>query len=157
MLWNECKDKYFIVGLRDSASLNILYPPENKRYIRIKIWKRDTVIGWAVLLDTKMNKHKYFGSMRVGTIVDCFAKNKYALPVIKCSTKYLNQKGVDIISSNQGHHSWGRALKQSGFLSGPSNYLFAVSKKVEELLHPFKENSNQFHINRGDGAGPLNL
>ena len=53
---------------RDAATLDQLYPPSDPRFLRVR-----AVGGWAVLLDTRMQDHKQFGDMRVGTIVDCLA------------------------------------------------------------------------------------
>jgi len=44
-------------------------------------------------------------------------------------------------------------LRRSGFLEGPSNFIFAAAKKLAALSSAFDE----FHINRGDGDGPIHL
>ena len=67
----------------------------------------------------------------------------------------LEQRGVDLIVSNQLHAAWSRALLESGFRTGPSNYLFALSPALAEAAGG--ANHDQFHINRGDGDGPIHL
>ena len=49
--------------------------------------------------------------------------------------------------------AWGHALEGCGFFKGPSNFIFAASKKYAEALHPFAENCGAFHITRADGDG----
>nr|MBC8487889.1 hypothetical protein [Bacteroidota bacterium] len=113
-LWEECKDKYAMIAVRDNNTLNILYPSDRDRFIRLKISLNDRVIGWVVVLNTKMYNHKQFGNMRVGSIIDCLALPENASIVIVCATKYLENAGVDIIVSNQSHYSLCSALKKAG-------------------------------------------
>ena len=87
----------------------------------------DAAGGWAVLLDTQMRDHKQFGDMRVGTIVDCLAPPERAGRHSGGGQACWNSAGVDLIVSNQLHTAWSRALLESGFRTGPSNYLFALS------------------------------
>ena len=135
---------------RDAATLDQLYPPSDPRFLRVR-----AVGGWAVLLDTQMQDHKQFGDMRVGTIVDCLAPPESAADVIRAAASLLEQRGVDLIVSNQLHAAWSRALLESGFRTGPSNYLLALSPAFAEAAGG--ANHDQFHINRGDGDGPIHL
>ncbi len=102
-----------------------------------------------------MRDHKQFGDMRVGTIVDCLAPPESALAVIRAAAGVLEERGVDLIVSNQLHTAWSRALLESGFRDGPSNYLFAISPAFVEASNG--AGHDQFHINRGDGDGPIHL
>jgi hypothetical protein len=156
-LWEACKQEYALCAVRDLATLKILYPAGNKRFIRMKILRDGKVIGWAVLLLTQMSNAKHFGSMRVGSLVDCMASHEDASAVVRMATQHLTLAGADIIVSNQLDSAWGAALKDCGFLSGPSNFLFAVSKKLLERLQPFQAKVTSIHMNRGDGDGPINL
>jgi len=110
-----------------------------------------------VMLDTRMERHKQFGAMRVGSIVDCMARPEDAGEVMAAAADVLLGRGTDIIVSNQLHHAWGKALKRAGFLSGPTNFLFAVSKPLASLLQPVDAGQIDMHMNRGDGDGPINL
>jgi hypothetical protein len=143
--------------MRDSKVLNILYPKESKRFIRLKILKDNKPIGWAVVLDTQLSNHKQFGNMRLGSIIDCLAFPENSYDVVKCASGFLKNRGVDLIISNQADQRWCAGLKQAGFFKGPSNFIIAASKKLSELLMPFDKNITSFHINRGDGDGPINL
>jgi hypothetical protein len=78
--------------------------------------------------------------------------------VVKAATQALEKDGVDLIVTNQSQHAWCSAFEKSGFLKGPSNFIFAASKKFTELLQPLEENRPSFHITRADGDGlPANF
>ncbi|HEX3727108.1 MAG TPA: hypothetical protein VHV08_12725, partial [Pirellulales bacterium] len=104
-----------------------------------------------------MQGHNYFGDMRVGSLIDCLAlpgqENKVALAAMR----YLSGHAADIVVTNLSHRSWRLALESAGFWEGPSNFIFAASKKVSAQLEPFEENKHRLHMTRGDGGGPQNL
>ncbi len=157
VLWEECKHDYALCAVRDRETLQILYPRANPRFIRLKVSRDGKAIGWAVLLNTQMIGSEHFGNMRVGSLVDCLALRKDARPVVRAATQHLKTLGADLIISNQLDAAWGMALKECGFLSGPSNFLFAASKKLVERLQPFPAKLSSIHMNRGDGEGPSRL
>ena len=154
-LWEECKNEFSIIAIRDSKTLNILY--SKNKFIRMRISLGNQIIGWVVVLDTQMNNHKQFGNMRVGSIIDCLAKPDNESIVVACATDYLERRGVDILISNQSNHRWCSALKESGFINGPSNFIFTASKKLTELIKPIDTTIPNSHFNRGDADGPINL
>ncbi|PYU75804.1 MAG: hypothetical protein DMG49_02575 [Acidobacteria bacterium] len=156
-LWHKCEGQYAMIAVRDSETLNILYPGTSKRFVRCKITRGGAVLGWAVLLDTPMHDNKYFGNLRVGSIVDCLALPENADAVVRAATRVLEERGVDLIVSNQSHSSWSAAFRSAGFLAGPSNFLFATSKELSKPLHPFQIKMAQAHLTRGDGDGPIHL
>ena len=151
-LWERCHARYAAIGVRSSGILNNLYAGE-ERFLLWRVIRQGTVIGWAVALDTAMQDDKYFGSLRLGSIVDVLALPEDAPAVMAAAAKELEQRGVDLIVSNQCHKAWADALRQAGFLEGPSNFIFATSKKLAALSSAF----DGFHINRGDGDGPIHL
>jgi hypothetical protein len=154
-IWKQVKDSYAFVGMRDATILNTLYPITDSRFRRIKVLLRDNVIGWAVVLNTKM--HNYFGGMRVGAVVDCLAKEGEERHVVRMATRFLERSDVDIIVSNQSHRSWCKAFSRNGYLTGPSNYIFAVSPALAKKLDPFDIAVSKAHLTRGDGDGPGHL
>ena len=162
-LWEECKNRYAMVAVRDSETLNILYPANSKRFLSYKVTREGAVLGWLVIRDTQMHNHKYYGNLRVGSIVDCLALPENAAVVIRAATRLLEERSVDIIVSNQSHAAWSTALRDTGFLAGSSNMLFAASEELTKLLHPFDATLPKTHFNRGDGdasmevANPLKL
>ena len=152
-LWEGHRNDYAMAGARDLSTLDALYPSTSDRFVRIRIGSK----GWAVVLDTTMRNHKYFGDLRVGTIADCFAAPSDADDVIRAAASVLESRGVDLIVSNQLHGAWVKALRAAGFRSGPSNFVFGASRKLAALLDPFEETLPNIHMTRGDGDGPVHL
>ncbi len=155
-LVENCRKRYVMLARRDQKNLNLLYPRRSK-FLRLRVSRAGKVLGWAVLLDTQMKEHRYFGNLRVGTIVDTLALPEDALPVISAASQFLQQRGTDMVVSNQSHETWCAALKSAGFLRGPSNFIFAASQALSGCLRPFATNCTKIHFNRGDGDGPINL
>jgi hypothetical protein len=149
-VWERSRPAYALLAQRDAATLDQHYPPSDPRFLRLRASG-----GWAVLLDTQMQDHKQFGDMRVGTIVDCLAPPESAAAIVRACAGLLEQRGVDLIVSNQLYAAWSRALLESGFRTGPSNYLLALSPAFAQAAGG--ANHDQFHINRGDGDGPIHL
>ncbi len=156
-VWDRCSQFYSLISVRDSTTLNVLYPPDDSRFLRLRITRGEQDLGWVVMLDTQMSGHKQFGSMRVGSIVDCLACPADAGDVIRSATKFLETRGVDIIISNQASSAWCKALATNGYLTGPSNFILALSPELAGRLTPLHEHKPAIHMNRGDGDGPINL
>ena len=70
-LWNECTGRYAMSAVRDSETLNILYPASSNSSCVTK--SSVAALSWAVLLDTQMRDNRFYGNLRVGSIVDCLA------------------------------------------------------------------------------------
>jgi hypothetical protein len=156
-IWHSCRHRYSMVAVRDANVLNILYPPADSRFIRLKIQDGRRIAGWAVLLDTVMSENKYFGNMRVGSIIDCLATPEDANQVMAAAVRVLETRGVDLLVSNQSHPAWCRGLRNAGFLSGPSNFIFVTSKQLTGLLDGIDPAGAGVHMNRADGDGPIHL
>ena len=157
-IWNQAKNDYEFIAERSLDSLNLLYPINEKKYIKIKVYNGSKeAIGWCVVLKTKMTNHKQFGNMYLGSIVDCLCVDNYEDLVISAGLKYLNDNQVDLIVSNQSSTKWCYGLKENGFISGPSNFALAISNDLAKSFSDFKKSFPNFHFNRGDGDGPINL
>lgn len=149
-VWQEAQEQYSMASVRDSSTLRTLYPATDQHFTRLQVRSGTAEIGWAVVGERR--KDPKFGAMRVGSIVDCYASPEHAFIVAQAATNELERQGVDLIVSNQSHTAWGQALRQCGFFSGPSNFVFAASKKYAEILPPM-ENVGSLHITRADGDG----
>ena len=153
-LWATHAVRYSFVGGRDAAALNATYPPANREYARLRMSRGGADIGWAVVHDCRFAQSEHFGNLRVGTIVDCFAAPEHAGAVIRASTDVLGRRGVDLVISNQSHEAWRRALRRTGFLRGPSSWLFAPAPALAALVAERDPARRRVHLNRGDGDGP---
>jgi len=149
-VWEHSRDTYAMLAGRDAATIEELYPACDERFLRVRVGG-----GWAVALDTAMHGHKQFGDLRVGTIVDGLAPPHGVASVIRAATHMLERRGVDLIVSNQLHAAWGDALRAAGFRQGASNFLLAVSPALAASTGG--ADAGEFHVNRGDGAGPIHL
>ncbi len=159
-LWNRAKENVSAATVRDARTLRLLYPPNATSNIastkRLRVSRDGPAIGWAIVGIRR--KDPKYGTMRVGSIVDCWAMPENAAAIIHAATRALENDGVDLIVSNQSHRVWCGALEKSGFLKGPTNFVFAASKKLTELLQPLEENRESLHITRADGDGlPVNF
>ncbi|HEX5431959.1 MAG TPA: hypothetical protein VFW83_08340 [Bryobacteraceae bacterium] len=156
-VWEACQERYSMTAVRNARVLNLLYPPGSPRFIRVKVVERGRAIGWAVLLNTAMSGSKYFGNMRVGTIVDCLALPENAGKVIRAAAQALERRDVDLLISNQSHPAWCRGLADAGFIEGPSNFLLTLSQQIVKLLDSSDPERKAIHMNRADGDGPIHL
>jgi hypothetical protein len=156
-LWLRVSRRYTLLSRRDARILGIRYPEKDGRFLRFRFERAGSVVGWCVLLDTLMYGHKHFGDLRVGTIVDCFGDPVHAPAIVQASASVLEERGVDLIVSNQSHAAWCDAFRTSGFLEGPSNRIFAASPKLAVAVQPFDSAKDAMHLTRGDGAGPIHL
>jgi len=156
-VWDSARRHYGMCSLRDAATLRRMYPREAGGFQRIKVLRGEKVIGWALLMNTQLRSHRHFGNMRLGSIVDCFARPENAAAVIEQARSLLVQQGVDLVISNQSHHAWCAALKGCGFVSGPSNFIFTSSTALTRKIEENQIRPGDIHVNRGDGDGPINL
>jgi hypothetical protein len=152
-IWTNAGPAYGLTVVRNSGTLQSLYPAGDPRFMKLQICRDNRPIGWAVILDSVMSDHKQFGDLRVGSIADCFALPDDAQAVIDVATDFLEERGVDLIVSNQLHQAWRSALSRRGYVCGPSNFAFATSRTVACERIP----AAAIHVNRGDGDGPVNL
>ena len=147
-LWLEAKDAYRLTSVRDHQTIARLYPAGDKHLTKLCVSRQGRVIGWAVVGERR--KDAKFGSLRVGSIVDCWAHPVNAAAVVLAATQALERHGMDLVVSNQAHKAWCQALAGCGFFQAESNFLFATSKKLSALL---SGNLSDFHLNRANGDG----
>jgi hypothetical protein len=155
-LWEHARQTCSFTAVRDAEALRVIYPPEQTHLTRIVMKRNGSTIGWAVVGERR--KDAKYGNMRVGSVVDCFALPGELFSVVRGATQTLERQGFDLILSNQSHEAWREAFKAAGYLPGPSNFIFAASKKLAELLAPFEEVRPRMHLTRADGDGlPANF
>lgn len=155
-VWQRARPTLLFAAQRDAAELDRLYPPSDPRFLRLRVLSRQSTVGWAVLLATDMRDHKQFGSMRVGTVVDCLAVPGHERAVVHAATRDLARRGVAVIITNQQHAAWTAAFSRAGYVRAPSNYAFGASKKLAAALASDPACA-RVHMTRGDGSGPIHL
>jgi hypothetical protein len=150
-LWQRSQHSYAMSAVRDAATLRTFYSSTDRHFARLRIRRHGEDIGWAVVGERR--KDAKYGSLRVGSIVDCWAAPENAAPVIRAAADALEKARMDLIVSNQSHEDWCAALETAGFLKAQSNFIFAASKKLAELLQPFEDIKSRIHFTRADGDG----
>jgi hypothetical protein len=108
-------------------------------------------------MSNRVVDHRQFGAMQLGSVVDCLALPGEEQTVVTEATRYLRQLGSDLIVTNQLHEAWCGAFRKYGYLSGPSNFVFAASPALAGRLQPFPASVTRVHMTRGDGDGPIHL
>ena len=154
-VWEGAKEYSSFIAVRNCEYLKILY--SDKRFIKLKFFDNNEIVGWSVSLCTQLNDHKQFGYMRLGSIVDCLSLKGYERSIIKKTSEMLRKKKADLIVSNQSHIFWKNAFKMNSFINGPSNFIFATSKVLSDKLLRNIKSKGSIHLTRGDGDGPINL
>lgn len=155
-VWQQFRGCCSFGVVRDTSTLDTLYPLGSGRTLAWMVKQDGRPVGWATGLNTQMRDHKYFGNLRVGTVLDCVASPEAARPVAWLAAQMLAQAGVDVVLTNQQHSLLRNAFRQAGFFPGPSNYLLAISKRLSEQAAQ-GGGHDAIHITRGDGDGRIHL
>ena len=150
-LWEGARSSCSMTAVRDNEALRRLYPAGDQHFTRLRVKQSGIDIGWAVVAERRSDPR--YGSLRVGSIVDCWAAAGNAGAVVQAATAALQQLGMDLIVSNQTHRDWCKALTAAGFFAAPSNFIFAASQRLAALLEPFDYLKSRFHFTRADGDG----
>jgi len=150
-LWEEAKSACTLTAVRDDRALRRLYPASEKHLTRLRVKRGQQTAGWAVVGERRTDAK--YGDMRVGSVVDCWALPGDERAVIQAAIEVLEAQGMDLIVSNQSHQAWRRALAEAGCFEAKSNFVFAASKKLAEMLQPFEESRQKMHFTRADGDG----
>lgn len=135
---------------RDSAMLRDFL---RERVFRVRVLKRGEPVGWFSMLETQMQKHNQFGTMRVATLIDMVAVDAADLPAFaELATQRAKDHGCDLVVSNQLMLEARQALRTAGFLTYSSNYLAITSPTLSTALA-----DDTAFITRQDGDGLIHL
>jgi hypothetical protein len=156
-IWDRCRSDFDFSVVRDAGGVADLHPVTQGRLQKYLLRKSGEIVGWSVGLVTAMNSNPHFGDLRVGTILDALAPPEHLDALFTHTYDSLCELGADLIVSNQAHERWQSALGRLGFLSGPSNYLMALSKPLTSALKPEPGTPSRVYLSRADGDGRVNL
>jgi hypothetical protein len=155
-IWDRVRASFSFAICRDRRTLQDLYPASETRVIRLLVRRGGQVAGWATALDTQMKRDRYFGDLRVATILDCMAPRSDLTAVVYTISRTLQRAGADLIISNQSHRLWQDAFRRAGFLEGPGNYCLGISKPIADAIQS-GEGRTAIYFTRGDGDGRMHL
>ncbi len=156
-VWHAFRPELRFGVRRDAAVLEELYPPEEPRLRIYRVVRGEQTLGWAAALLTQMRDNRYFGNLRVGTVLDAAAQPEAFFAVAALADEALEAEGADLVITNQSLPRWQEAFRDAGFLRGPSNYLCACSPALVEALSPSPVSDGLVHVVRGDGPGRIHL
>jgi hypothetical protein len=150
--------EYAVAIRSDAATLNIVYPPDNAGYTRLRARRKGAKddVGWIVVAVKQMKDNCYFGDLKVGTLADGFGRVADAPALVAAGINHLAEAGVDIIVANFLHAAWARACRRAGMIAGPSNYNLFVSPGGP-LLREDSCLPQEIHVARGHGDGMVAL
>jgi hypothetical protein len=157
-LWERCRGEYAVVAARDAETMNALVPEQGwPPGLRLRVRRDGRDLGWAVVLDTQMQGDRRFGTCRVGSVVDCLASPADAEAVVGAGFRFLRERGVDLVISNQSHPAWLAGFAAHGFLLLRDRRVFAASPALRDLLQPVEQALAGLHLTNMDGHGPMRL
>jgi hypothetical protein len=157
-IFADCIPDYGVAMRSDATTLNILFPPDNLGFARLRVRRKSSKrdVGWIVVANKQMNNNPYFGDLKVGTLVDGFGRLEDAPALVAAGINHLAENGADIIVANFSHAAWVTACRRSGMFAGPDSYYHFVSPGGTPLLEASCP-SHQIHMARGHSAGMSGL
>jgi hypothetical protein len=156
-IWMASRDTCSFAVARDRRTLASLYPAADPRFQILLVERSGQAVGWSVCFNAPMVNHHHFGNLKVGSMLDCVAIPEARPTTAILTDQELAAQGADLVLVNHSHAGWTGAFREAGFLSGPSNYMLAMSKKLAEAVHSSPGGEAQVHITRGDGDGRIHL
>jgi hypothetical protein len=156
-IWEQCRDEYGFVAVRDSIALNSLYPENFNRLVRLIVQRNGTVVGWICPRSIEARGtwfERDFGDLKLGIITDALARPDDAAAVMAAGTRYLIDDDVDLVVTFQAHPAWCAAARAAGFLPAPSNCVFARAPSVQDLIDRAAAMNRYCHLTCSDGDGP---
>ena len=154
-LWETVRGGCSFATVRDRAALERLYPLDDARYHVYAATIGGRPVGWAVALKTPMREHRHFANLTVVTILDAVAQPPFAAPLLARVVREV-EHDADLVVTNQSHEMWQAACRRCGFLPGPSNFLFAASRRLSAGIEA-GGGMPRVHLTRGDGDGRVHL
>jgi len=156
-LWESARETCSLAAVRDAAALAVMYPLADRRNVCLRLAHGGRDVGWTVLYDRAMRQSAHFGNLRVGTVLDCWARPGFAEPVARAATRALEARGVDLMIVNHAHTAWVSAFRRVGYLVGPSNYGLALSPALAAAVRAAPDGEARMHVTRGDADGRVHL
>jgi hypothetical protein len=135
--------------LRNEDTLPGIFPPSDVQHCFL-LRHQGRPTGWSAAYLTPMRESRYFGNLRVGTILDGLAAPEHVPALLTLTRNALRELFAQLIVINQCHEAWLRAMPRAGFLAGPSNYVAACAKAI-------RAERRAMHITRADGDGRIHL
>jgi hypothetical protein len=152
-IWGAAREKIGFGLVRDELTLPAIFPASDPRIHRFLLRYQNRPVGWTAAYLTQQENNKYFGNLRLATILDGLVADPAHLPALLRMTRdALAGLSAQLVILNQCHKEWLSALPLAGFFAGPSNYVGACSKPLGDAVE-----RGSMHITRADGDGRIHL
>ena len=155
-IWQQCRGDISFGVSRDLRTVRDLYPLD-ERVRGYCIRREGRPVAWMAAQTTLMREHKYFGNLQVSTLLDGMAQRGDMRSAVSLVSRSLEREGADLLVTNQSHEGWLEAFRVAGYLSGPSNYILALSKGLAAAVSAQPNGLARMHFTRGDSDGRCHL
>ncbi|HLY17341.1 MAG TPA: hypothetical protein VKR61_08955 [Bryobacteraceae bacterium] len=156
-VWERCRADLSFSILRDAQTVADLHPESQSRLRPFLLRSGGQIAGWSASRVTAMRDSPIFGNLVVATILDALAPPEHLSALLTLTHAALCGLGADLIVTNQKHERWQQQFRRLGFLSGPSNYLLALSKPLASALRTEPDAFGRVYVSRADGDGRIHL
>lgn len=161
-LWGRAKGRYDAIAYRDAASMNALFPVEQRHTdwpppVRLRIRRSGVDVGYAAVIERQLTGDARFGDMRVGMIADAFGLPEDAGSIVWAAFDYLREIGVDMVMANHSHPGWVAGYEDAGFFKIDDRRIFCAAPALQEALEPFEQTRRGLFLTNLDGHGPMGL
>lgn len=148
--WASVEKRISFGIVRDSQTLGRYLIPEMRRFA---VHRDAAYRGWFSIIVARMRNHSYFGNLTVGTLCDIVSvDSENTAAFVELAVREARAAGCDMVVSNQLSTEAQNAMRDAGFVSYTSNYLFASSKALSAVV----SDATAF-VTRQDGDGLVNL
>ena len=145
--WTRIRTRYGFAINRTPDILDALYPVGDPRFCRL-----DVAGGMGVVSLREFSGHKYFGDLRVATLVEALTELGAEQALLSAALQSARRLGADLLLTNQTAPDLCTALSAAGWLSYSSNYLVGFAPALSAAI-----SGRPVYVTRGDGDGLLNL
>lgn len=156
-IWLRCRDDCSFAVRRERRTLESLYPASDPRTEIFLVERDSKPVGWSVCFNAQLANHRHFGNLKVGSILDCLADHDAMATTAILTDRELAAHSADLVIVNHSNAAWVQAFRTAGFLTGPSNYMLAMSKRLTETVRGVPDGEHRVHVTRGDGDGRIHL
>jgi hypothetical protein len=157
-LWSRYRTGCSFSAVRDGATLPFFLDLTDSRLSAYRLSDGEGVVrGWMVLQVAAMLANKYFGSLRVATLLDTICEPGFERAAVRAAIGCARDQNADLVVTNQQHRRWLAATGENGFWKAPSNYVFATSPQLTKLVSEADPEFTSVHLSRADGDGRMNL
>lgn len=156
-IWQSCRAGCSFAVQRDRRTLESLYPISDARTKIFLVESDGNPLGWSVCFNSRLSNHRHFGNLQLASILDCMAKPEAMVATAVLTDREMSSQRADLVVVNHSHAGWVKVFRSAGFVSGPSNYLLAMTKRMTEVVQAAPHGTDRIHVTRGDGDGRIHL